>query len=125
MEALIELVLEIVLQILGELLINVGLHAVTEPFRRPAGPWLSALGYALMGTVLGLTSLWLWPHHLVVQPLARWANLVISPLLAGACMAAMGRWRAQRGETLLRIDRFAYGYLFALALAMTRWLGAS
>lgn len=59
MAALIELVLEIMLQIPEELLINVSPHAVTKPFRGPAGPgWasLSALRSTPMGTVLGLIS---------------------------------------------------------------------
>jgi hypothetical protein len=36
-------------------------------------------------------------------------------------MCALGAWRARRGGVVLRIDRFAYGYLFALALALIRF----
>jgi hypothetical protein len=36
-------------------------------------------------------------------------------------MCAMGVWRARRGEQLLRIDRFSYGYLFAVSLALVRF----
>ena len=36
-------------------------------------------------------------------------------------MALMGRWRARRGDAVLRIDRFACGYLFALAAAVVRF----
>jgi hypothetical protein len=35
-------------------------------------------------------------------------NLVITPVVAGLPMALMGRWRARRGDSLLRLDRFAY-----------------
>ena len=125
MEVLFELVLEFVLWLVLEIGVNVGLHAVVAPFRREAGPWLSALGYALIGAVLGLASLWIWPHHLVGSPVLRVVNLVLSPLLAGACMAALGRWRERRGQALLRIDRFAYGALLALGLALARYLGAA
>jgi hypothetical protein len=47
--------------------------------------------------------------------------LVLTPLLAGGIMAVLGAWRARRGQTVLRIDRFAYGYLFALGLAVVRF----
>ncbi len=36
-------------------------------------------------------------------------------------MVAIGSWRAKRGEVLLRIDRFAFGYLFAFAFALVRY----
>jgi hypothetical protein len=36
-------------------------------------------------------------------------------------MVALGAWRAQRGEPLLRLDRFSYGYLFALSQALVRF----
>jgi len=31
-----------------------------------------------------------------------------------------GRWRARRGDRVLRIDRFFYGYMFALGFASVR-----
>jgi hypothetical protein len=40
---------------------------------------------------------------------------------AGLLMCIAGRWRARRGDGLLRIDRFACGYLFALSLALVRF----
>ena len=36
-------------------------------------------------------------------------------------MDGLGAWRARRGDELLRIDRFAYGYLFSFALALVRF----
>jgi hypothetical protein len=36
-------------------------------------------------------------------------------------MALLGAWRARRGQDLIRLDRFAYGYLFALAMAAMRF----
>ena len=41
-------------------------------------------------------------------------------LLAGLAMAALGAWRSRRGQATLRIDRFSYGYLFALSMALVR-----
>jgi hypothetical protein len=36
-------------------------------------------------------------------------------------MSLLGHWRAKRGDPVLRIDRFAYGYLFALGVAIIRF----
>lgn len=51
--------------------------------------------------------------------------LVLVPPLVGACMVLVGRWRAKRGEPLLRIDRFVCGTLFAFGFALVRFLLAA
>lgn len=120
LEALIQVVAELVLQIVVELLAEFGLQPLKAMFDKPPNPWLAALGYALLGGVLGGLSLWLLPQHLMAGDLARIAVLIAVPVLAGLLMAAVGAWRARRGHALLRIDRFSYGYLFALAFALVR-----
>ena len=55
----------------------------------------------------------------------RLANLAFTPLAVGGVMVIIGAWRARRGQPLLRIDRFAYGYLFALALGLVRYVYAA
>ena len=66
-------------------------------------------------------SLWLLPAHLVKGEPLRILNLIITPVVVGLLMSLMGRWRARRGDPLLRLDRFACGYLFALSLALMRF----
>ncbi|MCL2657213.1 MAG: hypothetical protein FWD62_07270 [Betaproteobacteria bacterium] len=124
LEALFELIGEFLLQIVGEFLIELGFHSFAEPFRREPNPWLAGLGYALFGAILGGLSLLAFPRNFVPEAW-RIANLIATPLVVGACMALIGKWRARRGDAVLRIDRFAYGYLFALALAAIRFLFAA
>ncbi len=125
MELVIDLLLEILIQIAGELLFELGLHAVAEPFRKPPVPWIAAIGYALFGTLFGAISLWLVPHHMVAGAALRWLNLLLTPIAAGLSMAWLGSWRARRGQVVLRIDRFSYGYLFALCFALVRFVWAA
>jgi hypothetical protein len=120
LEFLFEILGEFVLQTLGEALFEVGLHSLSEPFRRAPNPWLAAVGYTLFGAALGGLSLLVFPLYLVAPPW-RVANLFLTPLAVGGVMAAMGAWRARRGEPVLRIDRFLYGFLFAAALASVRY----
>jgi hypothetical protein len=47
--------------------------------------------------------------------------LVLVPIAAGAAMSLMGAWRRRRDQTLIRLDRFAYGYVFAIAMAAIRF----
>src|SRR5262249_21727229 len=112
MEFLFQLLLEFVIQVVGEALFELGLHAMGEPFRRPPNPWLAAIGYAIFGSIFGGISLLLFSHHMVTGMAWRWVNLLLTPIAVGLCMAWLGSWRARRGEAVFRIDRFSYGYLF-------------
>jgi len=121
MEIIFELLLEFLLQILVEIAAEFGLHSVAEPFRREPNPFFAAVGYSLFGVALGAASLWVFPNHMVRSPIGRVANLVLTPLAVGLCMSWLGAWRSRRGAAVLRIDKFWYGALFALAFAAVRY----
>ena len=123
-EFLFEIVGEFLLQVLVEALAELGLHSLGEPFRRRPNPWLAGLGYAIFGAVAGGITLWLLPDHMVRNEVLRKINLLATPLAAGGMMCLIGAWRARRGDDVLRIDRFAYGYVFALFLALVRFVFA-
>ena len=123
-EIIFELLGEFLLQVVGELLIELGFHSLAEPFRRPPNPWLAALGYVLFGLIVGGISVLLVPHNLVPETW-RVTNLILTPFAVGGMMALLGAWRARRGQTLWRIDKFVYGYLFALAVAIVRFVATT
>lgn len=124
LEFVFELVGEFLIQVFVEALIEIGAHSLAEPFRRPPNPWLAAIGYALFGAILGGFSLLVFPNNLVPGAW-RVVNLVAAPVAVGGVMVIMGVWRARRGQQVLRIDRFAYGYLFALSIALVRFFFAA
>ena len=121
LELLFEFFTEFLLQIVVELLAEIGLRSTTEPFRKPPNPWLAAIGYAIFGATAGGISLFVLPEPVVQEETWRLVNLAVTPVLAGLTMAAMGAWRSRRGQQTLRIDRFSYGYLFALCMAIVRF----
>ena len=49
---------------------------------------------------------------------------MLTPLAAGTAMAALGAWGRRREEKTIRLDRFGYGFAFALSMALVRFLGA-
>jgi len=123
LEALLEIVGEFLLQVLLEALAEIGLHALAEPFRKTPNPVVAALGYLLLGLIAGGLSLLIVPTHFTPN-IWRIANLVMTPLAIGLIMLLIGSWRAKHGLSVLRIERFAYGYLFALAVALVRFFFA-
>lgn len=124
LEFLFEVLGEFILQFFLEALVELGLHTIAEPFRKQPNPKVAALAYAMFGLALGGLSLLLFPDNLVRGSVLQLANLLFTPVAVGAAMAVMGAWRVRRGESPLRIDRFAYGYLFAFAVAAVRFFFA-
>lgn len=124
LEIIIEFLGEFLLQAIGEALIELGLHSLAEPLRQPPEPWLAALGYTIFGALFGGLSLLVFPSNLVPRPW-RILNLLATPIAVGSIMTFMGAWRSRRGQSVLRIDHFAYGYVFALSFAVVRFLFAT
>ncbi|WP_300439202.1 hypothetical protein [Zoogloea sp.] len=121
LESILEIIAEFLLQAILEIAVELGLHALTEPLRAPPNPWLVAVGYAIFGATIGGLSLWPFPSNFVQAPDLRITNLVATPVVVGALMSTIGSRRSRRGQQVLRIDRFAYGYVFALSLALVRF----
>jgi hypothetical protein len=121
LELLFELVFEFLLQVIVEVLVELGLRSTIEPFRKAPSPWVAAPGYAMFGAIAGGLSVLALPQSLVHGESLRLLNLAVTPVMAGLAMAALGAWRAKRGQQIFRIDRFSYGYLFALSMALVRF----
>ena len=125
MDALFELIVEILgeflIEVVLQLLFELGARALLAPLRASLAasmrwPWLAALG-ALAG---GL-SLLVAPHAFLSSAALRLANVVVSPLVAGAAIASLGALRVRRGLVVLPFDRFFSGYAFAFAFAVVHW----
>jgi multisubunit Na+/H+ antiporter MnhG subunit len=117
---------ELLFQMLFELLAELGLHSVREVFRRPepTSPALAAIGYAILGASAGWLSLLLLPTTLIHHAAGRVINLVLTPIGAGLLMSVIGAWRLRRDQELIRLDRFGYGFLFALGTTVVRFIWA-
>jgi hypothetical protein len=115
---------ELVLQFVGELIFELIGRSIAEPFRRarPISPWFAAMGYALFGAVAGAISLWALPTLFITAHWLRTANLFLTPICAGMLMASVGGWRRRHNQEVIRLDTFAYGFCFALSMAIIRFV---
>jgi FtsH-binding integral membrane protein len=120
-ELLSQFIWELLLQIVFEVLAEFGMQGTIEVFKRRPNPWLASVGHLILGAIAGLISLLIFPALLIHSHNAQLASLFITPLVAGGVMSLMGAWRRRRGQPVVRIDRFAYGYLFAVAMALVRY----
>lgn len=121
MEALLEVLAEGVLQLLGELFWELGLRRAMQR-RVVRNAWLAAAGYALLGAVTGWLSAFPFPKLHLTSTTARWVNLLVTPIVAGTVMATLGHRLGLRHRPIARRRRFANAYLFALTMALVRML---
>jgi hypothetical protein len=117
---IIELLIEFIIQLAVECLVELGIHKVRNDRRSPH-PLLSLIGYIFLGGLLGFISCLIFPQHLISNDFAQIVNLVITPIAVGAVLGFIGQLRAKRGMSLIRLDKFSYGYAFALAFALARY----
>ena len=129
MEAILEIILqflgEIVLQIVIECLSEFGLHTFAESSEKPRNAFVSVLLYTIFGTIAGALSVLILPHSFIANLALREANVLITPVIAGAVMMLVGRWRDKRGQERFGIDRFGYAFVFAFSMALIRFNWAS
>jgi hypothetical protein len=112
------------LQVVLEALAELGLHSLRESFRRPTSQhvWLAAIGYSILGALAGGVSLFFFPVLFIEGEALQFANVIITPIAAGAIMGLFGAWRQRRGEDIIRLDKFSYAFLFALAMGGVRFV---
>ena len=126
-ELLLGFIVEVIIPVVGELAFELLLHSLGQPFvsRERRNPVFAGIGYFLLGLILGGLSVLVFPRSFIRSERFHGINLLITPLVAGFVMGAVGRWRARHGETLLRLDSFVYGFLFAFAMALVRFVNTT
>jgi hypothetical protein len=124
LEAVLEIFAEYFFQVVFEILAESGVRSIGEVFQRRPKPWVAALGYIFLGLIAGWISVWLVPA-LLTSHVLRIANVLLTPILCGLTMSLIGAWRDLRGQERIRLDRFAYGYVFALSVALVRFVMAT
>jgi len=126
MEAIFEIILSFLWEIFGNLLVQflleVGLRALIEPFRKSEArhPVLAFLGCIILGTVAGYLSLFLLPYQLFHAQHLRGYSLFFVPLASGVAMAGLRLLRQRQEKQLVFLDSFTYGYTFAFFMTFVR-----
>jgi hypothetical protein len=128
-----EIIFEVIFQFLGELLLQIvfqflvelGFHSLKNSFRHTPNPVLATIGYILWGLMAGGLSLWAFPNSIIADPMLRLLNLIATPIALGLLMTLIGRFRARKGQDLVRLDQFGYAFVFAFAMAIVRFVCAA
>ena len=121
-----EIVFELLIQIIAELLAEFGIRGTKNALglEKPKNPFLSTFGYLILASIGAGISLLIFPNHHLDKIEYRILNLVLTPLLIGYVMSVRGKILTQKMKDPIKLDTFAYGYLFALTFGLIRFFFA-
>lgn len=128
MEFIFELLAQFAIEFLLQVVFELGGRSVVAAVRKetePADPWLVICGYVAMGAVAGGISIWLVPIHLIKSSALQLFNLALAPILLGFAVEAFGRWKTKKNKPRFVVDRFSYGFTFALTMGLVRYFFAA
>jgi uncharacterized membrane protein (DUF485 family) len=123
LEIILEFFIEFVLQIAAEILIELPFQrlARTRLAGKTLNTLLAFLLYFGLGVIIGWLSTLIFPNSFIRVSRLHGISLLITPVLAGLTMWSIGWIRQRQGKTVIRLDTFGYGFLFALGMALIRF----
>ena len=123
-ELLIQLVIDVIGQLLVEGLFELGLESLVggEWPERGSSPFVSAVRHLLLGAFTGAISLFVLPHRLVPYSPVPGLSLILSPLGNGIVMHLIGRRWNDRPSDRPALFTFGAGFLFGFGMALVRFV---
>ncbi len=127
LEIIVQCFFEFFLQLIVEVLSECGFHSFKNRFgNKPlSNPWVASAVYLVLGLIIGAASVVIFRNSFIHSPTIRLANLFLTPILVGGCMALIGWFRRKREQELIRLDQFGYGFLFAFGMSLIRFIFAN
>lgn len=127
MEILIEIIGQAILYGTAEVCtakIAKSISGYRGPEKSKVSPISAAVIYAVVGYFTGLSSLLIFPKHLITNPNIRSTSIIVLPILLGLLMSYIGRFLKKRCKDIVRLESFPYGFLFAFTFGIARALFA-
>ena len=124
MSILLEILLELVFPLFVEFFAELALHKLGQiPWMRKTGRVvLTAIIYFGVGLIAGVISLLIFPRAFARSSTLPGISLVITPILGGLLMSYIAWLRIRTWDWTIRLETFAYGFLFAFAMTWLRFL---
>lgn len=128
MELIIELIGQFILYGTAEVCAATIARNISRNKAKPEKSRVSSISaaviYATAGYLVGLSSLLLFPNHIIQNLNLRSASLIFVPILLGLVMRQIGISLKNRCKDVVRLDSFPYGFLFAFTFGVARALFA-
>jgi len=124
MSILLEILLELVFPLFVEFIAELALHKLGRlPWASKTGRViLTAIMYFGVGLAAGFISILIFPKAFARSSTLPGISLVITPVLGGLLMSYIAWFRVRTWDWTIRLETFAYGFLFAFAMTLLRLL---
>jgi hypothetical protein len=121
--AVVQFLLEVLLQFAADLLAELGLHALKAVVRpsNPTNRGLATIGYFLVGLAAGGLSLFWFPIRFAGSVTLRLATLGLAPAASAFILWIGMGVLVRRPDPAERLRRFWHAYSFGLAFALVRF----
>ena len=121
-EILVERIIQIVAELFGQLLFELGWESFGQSFRdRPrANPVLAGFGYLALGALLGLVLAYVFPVPLSKHEAVTILGVFLNPIGFGLLSHLYGEHRRRRGRNTTNLATFWGGAAFAFGIAAVR-----
>ena len=124
-EIIFQLIFEVVFQTIAQLLIEVGLGRFVVWLKTKVEGDRVLLGtlYFLFGLILGGFSQFLFPEPIIKNYVVKALYFILSPILIGLSLCFFS-WvinGKSLGDKFFKIEKFAFGFIFAVAFSLTRF----
>ncbi|MDR3773746.1 MAG: hypothetical protein P4L26_10390 [Terracidiphilus sp.] len=119
-----EVLFEAVFEITGEGLASLLTRAISNLFKTisDVNPIATTFALGMLGALAGFLSVVAYPHPLVHPSRFHGVSVIASPLIAGFVMSQLGRLLRKHDRRVMPIESFGYGFVFAFAMALLRFL---
>ena len=118
---MIELLVEIVFQLFGEILVELVGKALKS--NRRWHPVTATIGWLLFGALIGGLVFWFYPRPIVPPSGIPGLGVLVSTVVGAVGMALWGRFWRRRGRSSTQLATWYGGGAFALGASLVRTLG--
>lgn len=121
-----EIVFEFIITFVLELFFDVGLRNISDSvaLKEDSNKAISFIGYTFLAIFSALISMMLFPKHMIAIPELRILNICLTPVIAGTVMSLIGKRAKAKDKTIIKLDTFFYGWLFAFVFSLFRLIFA-
>ncbi len=119
---MVEIVLQILIEILGEFLLMIGVESVVAPFQpaKNSNRIYAFSGLFILAVAASLIFSLFAPSRLLPQTRFAGISLLVSPILVGTVMQIFGQWRMEKGKPITHLSTFWGGAFYSFFFALTR-----
>ena len=123
-EVIFEILFELFVDILSQILIELGFDSIGSVLKsdKEYSKSFQIIGLILLASLVGLSSIVIFPQKLFQTTLFPGISLILSPIIVGIIMHKIGEWKKEHNKKSTLLATFWGGASFAFIIALIRFI---